>query len=106
MAGKNHEETNIQKEIMLELSKYGVPIRQQSGNFLTEYGGRVQVGITGISDILFCKNNGKIAWLEVKTKKGKPSDEQKNFIEVMQSMGFCAGIVRSVEDAINLIKDL
>lgn len=106
MGTKNHEETNIQKEIMLELSKYGIPIRQQSGNFLTEYGGRVQVGIVGISDILFCKNNGKIAWLEVKTKKGKPSEEQLNFISVMNSMGFKAGVVKSVEDAINLIKDL
>lgn len=106
MATKNHEETNIQKEIMAELSKYGIPIRQQCGNFLTEYGGRVKVGIPGMSDILFCKDNGKIAWLEVKTQKGKPSKEQENFISVMKSMGFCAGIVRSVEDAINLIKDL
>lgn len=106
MKKKSHEETNIQKEIMLELSKYGIPIRQQCGNFFTEYGSRIQVGVVGISDILFCKNNGKIAWLEVKTKKGKPSAEQLNFISVMNSMGFKAGIVKSVEDAIDFIKDL
>ena len=106
MGTKSHEETNIQKEIMLAISQYGIPIRQQSGNFLTDYGGRVQVGIVGISDILFCKNNGKIAWLEVKTKKGRPSDEQLNFISVMRSMGFCAEIVRSVDEAIEIVKKL
>lgn len=103
MADKNHEETKIQKEIMIELSKYGIPIRQQCGNFLTDYGGRVQVGITGISDILFCKKGGEIYWIEVKTSKGKPSKAQINFLEVMKKNGFKGGIVRSVEEAIKLI---
>ena len=40
----NKEETNVQKEIMLALSNYGICIRQQSGNFYTEYGGRIKVG--------------------------------------------------------------
>ena len=39
----NKEETELQRQIMLELSKYGIVIRQQSGNFYTEYGGRIKV---------------------------------------------------------------
>ena len=75
------EETNIQREIMLELSKYGIVIRQQCGNFYTEYGSRVQVGFTGISDLQFIRDDGNlIVFIEVKTAKGTPSDEQLNFI--------------------------
>lgn len=38
------QETEIQKQIMLALSNYGICIRQQSGNFYTEAGGRIKVG--------------------------------------------------------------
>lgn len=38
------QETEIQKAIMLELSKYGIVIRQQSGLFYTERGSRVKIG--------------------------------------------------------------
>ena len=84
MVQKNKEETKIQNEIMLELSKYGIPIRQQSGVFYTEYGSRISIGINGMSDILFLRDDGKPFWLEVKTKKGKPSNEQEKFIEEHQ----------------------
>jgi hypothetical protein len=42
------QETEIQKQIMLALSQYGICIRQQSGLFYTEYGGRVRVGFPRI----------------------------------------------------------
>ena len=104
MAFKNHEETEIQNQIILELSNYGIPIRQQSGIFYTEYGSRIKVGITGMSDILFFRNDGVPFWLEVKTKKGRPSKDQLKFLEVMKNINVKGGIVRSVEDALNLIK--
>ena len=69
----NKQETQIQREIILELSKYGIVIRQQSGNFYTEYGSRVKVGFTGLSDLQFISDDGKkIAFIEVKTETGKP----------------------------------
>jgi hypothetical protein len=104
MALKNHEETKIQNEIMLELSKYGIPIRQQSGIFFTEYGTRIKIGINGMSDILFIKSDGTPYWLEVKTVKGKPSKDQLKFLEIMKQNNVKGGIVRSVEDALKLIK--
>lgn len=104
MALKNHEETKIQNEIILELSNYGIPIRQQSGIFYTEYGTRIKIGIKGMSDILFIKNNGVPYWLEVKTAKGRPTKEQLKFLEIMKENNVDGGIVRSVDDALKLIK--
>ena len=102
------KETEIQREIMLELSKYGIVIRQQSGNFYTEYGSRIKVGFTGLSDLQFISDDGKlIAFLEVKTDKGKIKKEQIdfiNFINSKKSPNLKAGIVRNIEDALNLIR--
>lgn len=103
MALKNHEETKIQNEIILELSKYGIPIRQQSGIFYTEYGSRIKIGINGMSDILFIKNDGTPYWLEVKTATGRPSKDQINFLKIMKENNVEGGIVRSVSDALKLI---
>lgn len=106
----NKQETQIQREIMLELSKYGIVIRQQSGNFFTEYGSRIQVGFKGLPDLQFISDDGKlILFLEVKTSKGGVRPEQLQFINFINSKNspfLRAGIVRSVEDAINLIKSI
>ena len=104
MKVKNHEETKIQSQIMIALSKYGIPIRQQCGKFQTMYGSVVSIGIPGMSDILFFRKDGKPFWLEIKTKTGKPSKEQLHFLQVMKSMNVEGAIIRSVEEAINFIK--
>lgn len=100
-------ETNIQREIMLALSEYGIVIRQQSGNFYTEYGGRVKCGFTGLSDLQFISDDGKlIAFIEIKTKTGAIRPEQTNFINFINaknSPNLKAGIARSVDDALKLI---
>ena len=41
--------------------------------------------------------------LEVKSPKGRPTKQQTNWIEQVKSAGGIAGIVRSVEDARNLL---
>ena len=103
------EETILQDKIMLELSKYGICIRQQSGLFYTEYGGKVRVGFPGISDLQFIRDDGRlIVFMEVKThrKGSKTSDEQENFINFINaknSPNLKAVIVRSVEDALKSI---
>lgn len=104
MKEKNHEETKLQSEIMIALSQYGIPIRQQCGKFKTMYGGIISIGIPGMSDILFFRNDGKPFWLEIKTNKGRPSKEQLHFLKVMKSIHVEASIIRSVEEAINFIK--
>lgn len=95
-------ETDIQSNIRMALSKHGTAFRMQSGMFYTETGEKIRIGIPGMSDLLFV-GQGFIAWIEVKTPKGRPSKEQLNFIERMQALGHKAGIARSVEDALKII---
>ncbi len=44
-------------------------------------------------------------WIEVKTSKGKISKSQQSWIDLMKFSGYCAGVVRSVDDGIQVIKD-
>ena len=95
-------ETDIQNAIRLELSKYGVCFRMNTGVF--KQGERtVRCGVKGMSDLLFIKN-GRAYWLEVKTETGRPSQDQLNFLAVMRDRYGCvAEIVRSVDDAIRAV---
>lgn len=95
-------ETDIQNNIRQALSAHGVVFRMQSGMFYTETGEKIRVGIPGMSDLLFV-GDGFIAWIEVKTAKGRPSKQQLNFIERMKQLGHRAGIARSAEEALWLI---
>ena len=94
-------ETDLQNQIRLALSPYGVVIRQNTGNFQLKDGRRIMCGVKGLSDLLFIGNN-RVAFIEVKTETGKPTQEQLNFIRRMQELGHSAGIARSTEDALRL----
>ena len=94
-------ETDLQNQIRIALSPYGVVIRQNTGNFELKDGRRIICGVKGLSDLLFIGQN-RVAFIEVKTPTGKPSQEQLNFIRRMQELGHTAGIARSVEDALRL----
>ena len=96
-------EINIQNNIRIALSKYGYVHRNNVGNFYTNYGSRVQCGVPGESDLFFFGKDGTAAFIEVKNAKGKPTNQQIKFINLMQSYGFRAGIARSVEDALKII---
>ena len=60
----------------------------------------------GISDICFPWNNGKYAglWIELKASKGRPTKEQKEFIEFMNQQGHYAEVVVGSLKSIELIK--
>lgn len=96
-------ETTIQNEIRCALSIHGLVVRQNVGNFYTEYGGRVQCGFKGLSDLVYFGNDGVVAFIETKTPKGKLSKEQKQFLARMRCAGYIAGTARSVEEAFKLI---
>lgn len=96
-------ETDIQNQIRLELSKYGIVARMQSGNFELKDGRRIVCGFKGLSDLLFIGQN-KVAFIEVKNINGKPSKEQLNFLEAARKLGHRAGIAHSVEEALEIIK--
>jgi len=100
------EEHRIQNEIRLALSPYGVTFRMNVAKVRTPDGRFISTGVPkGFSDLFGVrKPDGRAVFIEVKTTKGKPTQEQLHFLETMRKNGAIAGVCRSVEDAINLIK--
>ena len=98
-------EHDIQNAIRLRLSELGFCVfRANVGKFQTKDGRWFDTGLPrGFSD-LFAVRDGRVYFLEVKTDTGKPSKEQLNFIAVMRDRYGCvAGVVRSVEEAVELV---
>lgn len=100
------EEHLIQNEIRLALADTCVMFRVNVGAFRTADGRFITSGVPkGFPDLFgFRKSDGKAVFIEVKTPTGRPSAEQKKFLETMRNYGAIAGICRSKEDALNLIK--
>jgi hypothetical protein len=96
-------EKDIQNRIRVALSEHGVVLRLNVGTFQTQDGRIIASGLPpGCPDLLFI-GNGYIAFIEVKTLKGRVSPEQKRFIDRVRKLGHKAGIARSVEEALNII---
>lgn len=106
-------ETTLQNEIRLELGK-----RKNVRMFRNNVGmiNGVQFGLcVGSSDLIGFQSvtvtpemvGQKIAVftaIEVKTPKGKPTPAQTKFIEIVRKFGGIGAIVRSVDDAVELLK--
>jgi VRR-NUC domain len=98
------EETEIQNEIRIALSNMGHIVWRNNVGF-TKFpdGSAVKYGLcNGSSDLIGITSDGKFLAIEVKKPGGKPSKEQKNFIEVVRSKGGIAGVAHNVEEAIAL----
>ena len=98
-------ETELMNRIRIELSKRGYTVfRANVGKIRMSDGRWFDTGLPkGFSD-LFAVKNGKIYFIETKIKPNKPTDEQINFIEQMKNKGCVAGVVYSVNEAIELTK--
>lgn len=99
------EEHRVQNEIRLALSESCVIFRINVGVVKTPDGRYFDTGVPkGFSDLFgFRKSDGRAVFIEVKTPKGRASEQQKKFLAVMQASGAVAGICRSAKDALNLI---
>ena len=99
-------EHDIQNEIRLALSAQGYCVfRINSGKVKMADGRWFETGVPkGFSDLVAIKD-GLISFIEVKNEVGRPSTEQIKFIEVMRNRYGCrAGIARSAEDALKIVK--
>ena len=110
-------ESNIQNEIRLALSQYGIVLRLNSGKFWqgervwsNEFNQYVLTNLRvvqgcpeGTPDLLFLGPLSNVTFLECKTKKGAAREKQKRFIEIMDQYGIKADLARSVEDALKII---
>lgn len=97
-------EHDIQNNIRLELSKLGwITFRMNVGKVKMVDGRWFDTGLPpGFSDLIALKE-GRLIFLEIKTKKGKPSKKQTDFLNKMRSIGFDGGIVRDMKDVLKLI---
>lgn len=59
--------------------------------------------MSGVSDLI-CINNGEVIFIECKDEKGKQSDKQIQFEEIVKSQGYRYILVRSLEDFKNKLK--
>ncbi len=115
-----NKETILQRQIMIALSESGHKVwRNETGRFWTGNpvhrdgqtvtltgAAMIPAGLcVGSSDLIGIQSGtGRIFAMEVKTKNGRTTKEQESFIETINDAGGIAGVVRSVEDAINLLK--
>ena len=109
-------EQDIQNSIRLELSKYGIVLRLNSGKFWqgtrvwsNEFKQYVLTNLRpvqgcpeGTSDLLFIGDNN-LAFIEVKDDKGRLRAEQERFIEIVGGYGHKVGVARSIDDALKII---
>lgn len=58
---------------------------------------------SGVSDLIGCVE-GMYCALEAKTAKGEASELQKEFIKDILRAGGCAGVVRTPEEAVALVR--
>lgn len=53
----------------------------------------------------FRKNDGKVFYIEVKTKRGVISTKQTMFHNMLHKNGIIHGVARSVEDALKIVEE-
>lgn len=100
-----NKETELQNRIIAALCSNGCVARNHTvGNFWTSYGGRVQVGTHGESDIMGHRiSDGKAIYIEVKLPGESPREDQKRFLEAMSRSGAIAGCAHSIEEALSIV---
>lgn len=97
-------EHDLQNEIRLELTKLGFTVfRVNVGSVKLADGRWFDTGLPkGFSDLMAIRN-GNVYFIEVKTSIGRATQDQLRFIENMRNKGCIAGVVRSMEDVLDLI---
>lgn len=101
-----NEETKLQDAIRVELSKAGIVRRNNVGTFLTVNGNPINIGLPGEADLTLFQRGGKTVFIEVKTPTGRQSKQQRAFQKRVEELGFKYKIVRSLDDAKNLILEV
>lgn len=103
----DYSEADIMRSIMIALSADGHAVfRANIGMFFTKDGRPIKTGLpTGFSDLFgFRASDGRAWFMEVKGEKGRVTTEQSAFLNAMQMRGALAGVVRSIDDARELLR--
>lgn len=99
-------EHTIQNEIRVALTENGYTVfRANVGKVKTVDGRWFDTGLPkGHPDLYGFRPDGKIFYIEVKNANGRVRPEQKQFIQTVKARGALAGIARSVEDALDIVR--
>ncbi|MBT2600903.1 MULTISPECIES: VRR-NUC domain-containing protein [unclassified Oceanobacillus] len=102
------KEIDIQNSIRLALNPYAVIFRNNVGRVRMADGRFFDTGLPkGYSDLSgFRKSDGKMVFIEVKNENGRLRNDQKHFLNEMSKYPVIAGVARSPEEAINLVKEV
>jgi hypothetical protein len=95
------------RQIMVALSGEGHFVcRANVGLFYTADGRPVGTGLpTGFSDLFgHRQSDARAFYIEVKTQTGRVRPEQAMFLAAMRKRGALAGIARSVEEALEIVR--
>jgi hypothetical protein len=103
-------EGGIMRDCMLRASALGMRLlRYQVGTFQTLDGRPVKIGVPGVSDCIGWRpltitqdmvgqTVAQFMACEVKTKKGRATDQQKHFLALVEQSGGVAFVARSADD--------
>ncbi len=64
----------------------------------------IRLAAPGVSDLLGWTEGGRFVAIEVKAARGRVTDEQAAFIDLVRRSGGLAGVARSVEEARKIIE--
>ncbi len=100
------KESDILRACMIALSEAGCTVwRQNVGVLRNENGVPIRFGLcVGSSDLIGITPDGRFLAIETKTAKGRIRPEQQRFIDAVREKGGIAGIARSPEDALDLLR--
>lgn len=101
-------EHKIQNDIRIALSRHQCTVfRVNVGNVRTTDGRFFTAGVpNGHPDLYgFRWIDNKIFYIEVKTEKGKPRQDQIQFHKMLEQQGVIHGIARSPGDAVKIVKE-
>lgn len=101
------KESEIQRQCLVALSKVKniYYFRAGSGAIKTQYGGYFKTGKKGCPDVVGCYKGYFVGW-ELKTDKGKQSDEQEATEKLIKSIYGFYFVIRSVEDLMESFKKI
>lgn len=101
-------EAVIQDSIRVALAQAGyIAFRTNVGKVKTADGRLFDTGLpSGFPDLMGYKpNNGRIFFIEVKTKTGRRRKDQVNFANGLKDKNVIYGVARSADEAVKIVRD-
>lgn len=106
LLGRPVKEKDIQDMIRMAIAPVAMCFRANVGKFRTQDGRWMTTGLpNGFPDLFgFRKRDGKMFFIEVKTCRGRLSEDQKYWRQILTREPVLYGVARDPADAIAILK--